>query len=106
MAKTDKLLFLLSLALLCLLFTLNQGSAALEESRGLAPAESVTVGEVDLNTADADTLCLLPGVGPAVAGRIIERRESVGEFTCVEELLTVSGIGEATLERIYEYMED
>lgn len=104
MAKSDKLLFLFSLLLLFAVSSLNQGSAPLRETVIETAAPSVLVGPVDLNSADADTLCLLPGVGPVIAERIIEYRERAGGFGCVEELLTIRGIGDATLEKIYDYM--
>ena len=53
---------------------------------------------VDLNTADQATLETLPGIGPALAGRIIAWRDEHGGFTAVEDLLEVSGIGETRLE--------
>ncbi len=52
-------------------------------------------GTVDLNSADATTLETLPGIGPALAARIIAWREEHGRFTTVEDLLDVSGIGDA-----------
>lgn len=55
---------------------------------------------VDLNTADAAALDSLPGIGPALAARILEWRASHGRFTSVDELGEVSGIGDATLERL------
>jgi competence ComEA-like helix-hairpin-helix protein len=55
---------------------------------------------VDLNTADAAALEALPGVGPVLAERIVAYRDSVGRLTSPEDLLSVRGIGEATLERI------
>jgi competence protein ComEA len=53
------------------------------------------VGVVDLNTADQATLETLPGVGPAIAGRILAWRQEHGRFASVEDLLDVSGIGDA-----------
>jgi competence protein ComEA len=52
---------------------------------------------VDLNTADLATLEELPGVGPVLAQRILDHRESTGGFTAVDELQEVSGIGDQTL---------
>ncbi|PZF61017.1 hypothetical protein DEI92_05205 [Curtobacterium sp. MCBD17_034] len=51
---------------------------------------------VDLNTADATALETLPGIGPALADRIVAWRTEHGRFSSVEDLLDVSGIGDAT----------
>jgi competence ComEA-like helix-hairpin-helix protein len=55
---------------------------------------------VDVNRATAAALQTLPGVGPTLSERIIEKRKENGGFGSVEELLEVQGIGEATLERL------
>ncbi len=55
-------------------------------------------GRVNLNTADAAALETLPGVGPAIAARIIAWRDENGPFRSVDELTAVSGIGEKTLD--------
>ena len=57
-------------------------------------------GKVNLNTADADALDTLPGVGPATAQKILAWREQHGRFEAVEDLLDVGGIGEAKLDAI------
>jgi competence protein ComEA len=53
---------------------------------------------VYINRASAEELQTLPGIGPALAARIIEYRETNGPFTSMEDLDAVSGIGPALLE--------
>ncbi|WP_101848641.1 ComEA family DNA-binding protein [Zhihengliuella sp. ISTPL4] len=55
-------------------------------------------GTVDLNSADQAALEELPGIGPALAQRIIAWREENGRFQAVDDLLAVPGIGERVLE--------
>ena len=62
------------------------------------------VGTVNINTASAEELALLPRVGPAVAGRIIEFREQNGNFKDVSDLLLVKGIGDKTFALIEPYV--
>lgn len=57
-------------------------------------------GMVNLNTADIAALCTLPGIGEARAGDIIAYREKNGGFQDVEEIMNVSGIKEATFDKI------
>ena len=76
-----------------------------------APAASVPGGEastggpmVNLNSATQTELEELPGVGPVTAGAILQWRTDHGPFTSVDELLEVSGIGEATLAEIAPFV--
>lgn len=57
---------------------------------------------VNLNTADLEQLMTLSGIGEAKAESILKYREKVGSFQKIEELMNVSGIGEAMFERIKE----
>lgn len=74
-----------------------------------APAASAaTAGEtgplVNINTADQAELEELPGVGPVTASAILQWRSDNGPFAAVDELLEVSGIGDATLAEIAPYV--
>lgn len=61
-------------------------------------------GSVNVNTASAEELQRLPGVGPAIARRIVEYRSQIGRFTSVEQLLEVSGIGEKKLAAMAPFL--
>lgn len=66
-------------------------------ARGSSPKAP---GPVNVNRASAAELERLPGVGPVLAARIVEFRSRRGAFRGPEDLLSVSGIGPATLERL------
>ena len=59
-------------------------------------------GLVSLNRAGDKELEELPGIGPALAGRIVAWREANGGFKSVEDLLKVSGIGESLLSGVID----
>ncbi len=75
-------------------------AAAAVGTPGAATGAGPPSGLVNINTADQVTLETLPGVGPVTAQAILAYRTENGPFTSVDELVEVSGIGEATLAEI------
>jgi len=55
---------------------------------------------ININTADAEQLDELPGVGPAIAQRIVEYRAAHGRFETIDELRSVNGVGDALFDSI------
>ena len=82
--------------------TVNGAGAAPASGPGAATAgpTGTTLALVDLNTATAEQLEALPGVGPATAGAILQYRSRQGRFGSVDELLDVPGIGPVKLETL------
>ena len=60
--------------------------------------------QVDVNTAGVAELERLPGVGPALAGRIVAEREQRGPFQSAEDLARVRGLGPKTIEAVKDYV--
>ncbi|WP_373182322.1 ComEA family DNA-binding protein [Halomonas campaniensis] len=65
-------------------------------------ATAQEVAPIDVNTADAELLAELPGIGPAKATAIIEEREANGPFENADDLTRVSGIGEGTVANLQD----
>jgi competence protein ComEA len=84
-------------------------SGAVQRAPALPPSaagvRALREGEtLDLNAATAGDLSLLPGVGPKLAERILVERARRGSYARVDELLTVKGIGPATLARMQRFV--
>lgn len=93
--------------LICYLFTFRRAAPTQYPVRGIyATAAPLTDADksqrVNLNTATAQQLMTLPGIGPVTAQAILEARQQLGAFHYVEELLHVRGIGNKTLQKIYD----
>ena len=75
-----------------------------EDTSSEGPQEVLVEKSVNLNTATLEELDLLPGVGPAIAQRIIDYREQNSGFYDIEEIMEVSGIGEKTFAKLEPYI--
>jgi competence ComEA-like helix-hairpin-helix protein len=64
---------------------------------------SVFAEKINLNTADAEAIQYIPGIGLSKAEKIIEIRDKAGKFTSMEEIDAVPGIGERTMIDIRKY---
>ncbi|MFT8592814.1 MAG: ComEA family DNA-binding protein [Bifidobacterium sp.] len=74
----------------------EQGALSSQQPTQTAESDS----RININTADANELMTLNGVGPVTAEKILEYRKRAGKFVSVDELLEVSGIGAKTLEKL------
>lgn len=77
---------------------------SLATGMAVAAAKPAPSGKVNINTASAEQLTVLPGVGPKLAARIVEYRQKAGSFKSVQELMNVRGIGEKNLKKIEPYL--
>ena len=63
-------------------------------------SKTVSPDKVNLNTATAEQLESLPGIGPAAAKNILEYRKKAGKFNRIEEIINIKGIGEKKFLKI------
>lgn len=77
----------------------TDGEQVIIATRGESNAAAGTAGgKVNINRADATMLDTLPGIGPAIAGRIVDYRDANGPFTSIDAIDSVPGIGSALLD--------
>ncbi|MDH3284372.1 MAG: helix-hairpin-helix domain-containing protein [Acidobacteriota bacterium] len=74
--------------------------AASADTGRTSPGNEAARAVVDINSAGVGELETLPGIGPALAKRIVQFRDEHGAFKSVEELLVVKGIGPRLLEKL------
>jgi competence protein ComEA len=101
MTRTLRLALVLLPALFLLLTSAGLVPVAAAEAAAPPAAKAVaTAVPINVNTAGLQELTSLPGVGPALAGRIVEHRKQAGPFRRPEDLLAVKGVGPKLLAKI------
>lgn len=79
-------------------------SIVVEKVQEVSNENSVVISDEmqDINTASLEDLMEIDGIGEVLAQRIIDKREEMGSFECIEEVILVEGIGDGTLEKIMD----
>ncbi len=93
-------------AIIILVVLLTFGFSALASAKDASLEKTIPVleGKINVNTATAKELKLLPGIGEKTAANVIEYRTQNGNHTETTSLLKVKGIGKKTLEKINEFI--
>ncbi len=73
-------------------------------SLSLAAKKKPPSHPINLNTASADQLEEVPGIGPATAQKILDTRKSYGAFKSIDDLLSIKGIGQKRLDKMRKYL--
>ena len=83
----------------------EEAAFAYEEDAYAGGSDAPSVSfPININTATAQQLENLPGIGPVIAQRIVDYRDANGPFTAPGQLMNVSGIGQKRLEAIWDYI--
>lgn len=94
----------LYVVVITLMLAVSSFAAAEEVAPANGGAQQQVQGVVNINTADAEQLALLPRVGEKAAQRIIEYRTQHGPFKKTSDLMQVKGFGAKTFERVSPYV--
>ena len=88
---------LAAVAALALAFTVSAAPT-------LAAGKPAPAGKVNVNTASAEQLTAVPGIGPKLAARIVEYRQKSGAFKSIQELMNVKGVGEKSFQKLQPHL--
>ena len=88
-------------AIIILVILLTFGLSSLASAKDASPEKTIPVleGKLNINTATAKELKMLPGIGEKTAANVIEYRTQNGNYTEPKALVKIKGIGRKTLEK-------
>lgn len=104
MSKREILVLVILIAVLIALNIVNYAKRERLKASTLVIIEEIAV-KISINTAQTDELDVLPGIGPALADRIVVYRKEHGPFKTVEDIKKVKGIGNKLLEKVLPFIE-
>lgn len=84
--------------------TCTEGNISIISSNENISSENQDTSLININTADINELTKIPGIGEVKAKSIIAYRTESGLFKTIEDIKNVSGIGDATFEKIKDYI--
>ena len=68
------------------------------------PEEVSSQEKLNINTATKEELMSVDGIGETIAARILKKRDELGNFKIIEQMIEVDGIGQKTFEKIKKYL--
>ena len=68
------------------------------------PEEVSSQEKLNINTATKEELMSVDGIGETIAARILKKRDELGSFKIIEQMIEVDGIGQKTFEKIKKYL--
>jgi competence protein ComEA len=103
LSRRETVVLLILIICLAVINTINYIRREQQKAQHMVYIEELAV-QISVNEASADELEMLPGIGPSLASRIIEYRQTHGGFKTLDELKNVRGIGEKLFAKIQPYL--
>jgi comEA protein len=82
----------------------EQPAKAATAEKAVKPAKPAVTGKININTATADQLAMLPGVSPKKAQGLIDFRTKNGKFKSIEDLQKMPGIKQKKIDKVKDYL--